>query len=223
MRVNTGKTSMICVSDSLSFEAEAFIYDEDDNRIGCQDGLKALGMVFGKRPTMDLHVEQVKKKMRQRYWILRNLKMSGFSNEELVKVYSTMIRLVADYGCLCIIPVSLTSRMSCWTHYKTGPSDGPGILGRWMREMSGLTHQERRIQLCDKFVAKCLGSDRFDHWFPQKSTRRSGRKIAGRTEDFVEMKARCNRLHNSPLFFFRQRLNGKPGKIYGLRNAEYRQ
>ena len=101
-----------------------------------------------------------------------------------------MIRPVADYGCV-LYHSSLTDEQD---ELLDSLQNGQGISGRRMREMSGLTTlRERRIQLCYKFVAKCLGSDRFGHWFPQKSTRRSGRKIAGRTEDFVEMKARCNK------------------------------
>ena len=99
---------------------------------------------------------------------------------------------------------------------------GPGISGRRMREMAGITTlRERRIEQCDKFAAKCLSSDRFAGWFPLKNTRRSGRRT-GKSEEYVEFKARCDRLFNSPLFYMRRRLNGKEAKVYGSRNAEYR-
>ena len=85
MGVNTDKTAMICVSDSTSNEAEAYIMDADGARLGCQDRIKALGMVFGNRPTMELQIESVAKKMRMRFWTLRNLKKNGFTYKRACK------------------------------------------------------------------------------------------------------------------------------------------
>ena len=67
MWANTGKTSMRCISDAQQYEAESFIRDADDNGIGCQQSLKALGMVFGRRPNFDLQVEKIRKDVRRRY------------------------------------------------------------------------------------------------------------------------------------------------------------
>ena len=52
MVVNSSKTAMICVSDALAYEANAFILDGDSNRIGCQPTMKALGMHFSSQPDM---------------------------------------------------------------------------------------------------------------------------------------------------------------------------
>ena len=41
-------------------------------------------------------------------------------------------------------------------------------------------------------------------------------------EPFIEERARCNRLRESPIFYMRRRLNGKEGKTYGQRNRDYR-
>ena len=89
---------MICISDSLAYEADAFLLDEDGGRVGCQKSLKALGMRFSNRPNMREHVEHVRKAFRSRNWTLRNLKRNGFNQAELVQVYKSMIRSVADYG-----------------------------------------------------------------------------------------------------------------------------
>ena len=95
---------------------------------------------------------------------------------------------------------------------------GPGLSGRKMRDMSGLTTlRERRIIHCDNFAVKCARSDRFGHWFPKNT----GRKTRN-TDEYLEEFARCDRLYYSPIYYMRRRLNGKPGKTYGLRNAQYR-
>ena len=59
MVVNAGKTSMLTVSDSLAYEADAFIYDSDENRIGCQKKIKALGTAKGRVGRMPAGVDSV--------------------------------------------------------------------------------------------------------------------------------------------------------------------
>ena len=224
MRVNKEKTSMICVSDALAYEADAFLLDEDGGRIGCQKTLKALGMRFSNRPNMNLHVEHIRKTFRSRYWTLRNLKRNGFNQAELVQVYKSMIRSVADYGAV-VYHSSLTGEQNellerCQNHALKSIF-GYGMSARRMREEAGLiTLRERRVQLCDRFARKLASSDAFEHLFPKKVARSSRR--SGKTEEiYLEKKARCNRLMNSPLFYFRRRLNGKIGKNYGSRNANF--
>ena len=87
-----------------------------------------------------------------------------------------------------------------------------------MRELAGVTTlRQRRVELCDKFAAKCLKNPRFEPWFPK----RRGRTTRG-GEPFQEDFARCERLKNSPLYYMRRRLNVKPGKSYGARYADRR-
>ena len=89
-----------------------------------------------------------------------------------------------------------------------------------MRKLAGVTTlRERRIQACDAFAKKCLGSSRFSTWFPPRAAGRSSRR---RGEEFEEEYARCDRLRNTPIFYMRRRLNGKEGKTYGERNRIYR-
>ena len=225
MVVNASKTTMVCVSDSLSYTADAYMYDSEQERIGCSDNFKALGMVFSNRPTMAPHVEFVVRKFRQRFWTLRNLKASGFTEEELVKVYTTMIRPVAEY-CCAVYHSSLTDeqdeRLERLQSHALKAIYGPGLSARKLREKSGLdTLRARREQYCDKFASKCASNPRFVDWFPLKENRTSSR-LAKNKETYLETKARCDRLKNSPLHYFRRRLNGKQGKEYGVRNAEYR-
>ena len=79
MVVNSAKTAMICVSGASEYRADAFILDEDQNRIGCTMTLKALGLRFSNRLDMEDHVAYIIKSMRSRYWTLRNLKLNGFN------------------------------------------------------------------------------------------------------------------------------------------------
>ena len=94
---------------------------------------------------------------------------------------------------------------------------GPGLSYTEMRNKAGIsTLRGRRVELSDKFAAKCLDNDRFKGWFPTMG--RVGRK----TEKYQEQFARCKRYYNSPLFFMRRRLNGKEGLNYWERHRERR-
>ena len=224
MVVNAKKTAMLCVSDSLSYTADAYIVDADLDRIGCQIEMKALGMHFSNRPTMDAQVAAISRRFRSRFWTLRNLKNSGFTQTELVKVYKTMIRPVADYGSV-VYHSSLTDEQdealeNLQTHALKcifGP-----MSGRKLRERAGVsTLRERREEQCDKFALKLTKNPLFEQYFPLKTTRASRRSSVS-SEKYLEKKARCDRLMNSPFYYFRRRLNGKPGKKYGIRYEEYR-
>ena len=97
---------------------------------------------------------------------------------------------------------------------------GPKIPYSRMREMAEVTTlRQRRIEACDTFARKCLDSPRFCKWFPRRETGRRGLRGG---EEFLEEFARCDRLKNSPIFYFRRRLNGKEGRTFGERNRKYR-
>ena len=81
------------------------------------------------------------------------------------------------------------------------------------------TLRERREEIVRKFAIKCSNDPAFDHWFPKKNTGRVTRS----KEIYLEEQARCERLKNSPLYYFRRILNDKPGKLYGSRNSSYRE
>ena len=163
--------------------------------------------------------------MRQRYWTLLNLKHSGFSQGELVRVYTTVIRPVADYACV-VYHSSLTGEQDelleqCQNHALLCCL-GPGMSAREMREAAGIsTLRQRREELCDKFALKCLSNPSMSHLFPLKSTRSSARAVVS-TEKYKEFRARCDRLWNSPLYYLRRRLNEKIGKKYCNRNEPYK-
>ena len=91
-----------------------------------------------------------------------------------------------------------------------------------MRDIAGITTlRERREEICDKIAAKLLANPRFSAFFPRKETRTSDRS-GKKKEVFLELKACFDRLKNSLIYYFRRRMNGKPGKSYGKRNEKYR-
>ena len=223
MKVNTAKTGLLCVSDSLNHKTRAYIQDSEGARIESGEKLKVLGWHFSTRPTVEAHVEVLRRRFRERYWILRHLKHNGFEITDLVTVYTTMVRPVADYMMEVYHSMLTDWQDEAIERLQTHALKcifGPRISGRKMRDLAGLTTlRQRRIEYVDKFAGKCAASDRFEDWFPEREGGRSTRK----REKYIEEFARCDRLFNSPIYYMRRRLNGKPGKTYGARNSVYRQ
>ena len=67
MKINPGKTSVLCVSDALSFGLEAYIEDIEGLRIDSGDVMKLLGFHFSGRPTVHKHLEVLRHRFRARY------------------------------------------------------------------------------------------------------------------------------------------------------------
>ena len=137
-------------------------------------------------------------------------------------MYTTIIRPVAEY-CSVVYHSMMTDREDEQMERLQATAlryvYGFGLSYAKMREMSGLdTLRSRRIALCDKFAAGCLKGERFRDWFPKHVPGRVSRQSLLYSEFF----ARCDRLKNSPLYFMRRRLNGKPGREYEKRNCQYR-
>ena len=222
MVVNTAKTQLLLVSDS-QLEDRAIIFDAGGVELESADTMKILGFYFSSKPTVQAHVDVIRRRFRQRYWILLHLKRFGFDQEELAQVYRTVVRPIADY-CAVVYHSMLTDAQDedldrCQAH-ALRCIYGMGVSYSEMRRRAGVTTlRQRRIEQCDKFAEQCLKSERFSGWFPLKTGRVSRR--AG--EKYSEHFARCERLKNTPLFFMRRRLNGKGGKEYGQRNRERRE
>ena len=193
------------------------------NTLSSGDDMKVLGFNFSSEPTVTRHVEAICRRFRQKYRVLIHLRNFGFNEEELAKVYKSIVRPVANY-CPVVYHPMLTDRLDeqldqCQLHphrciYR------PGVSYAEMRRRAGIsTLRQRRIDQSDKFVATCAKSSRFTYWFPAKTVRSSVRS----KEPYLEQFARCKRLQDSPLFFMRRRLNGKAGKVYGERNRARRE
>lgn len=225
MVVNVTKTNILCVSDAMSYSPVAHIHDASGVKISSsEETTKILGFTFGPRPSVAYHVLEIRKKIRRRYWTLINLRGRGFSEAELVQVYTTFIRPLADY-CDVVYHSQLTDEQDELLEklqvHALKLIFGAGISGRKLRELASVeTLRERRIRRCDEFAHKCLQSETHSAWFPTKraSTRRSRS-----SELYLETTARCERLRLSPVHYMRRRLNGKRGKEYGERYRIYRQ
>ena len=103
---------------------------------------------------------------------MRNLKKNGFTNAELVQVYKTVIRPVAEYGAV-VFHSSLTDdqdeRLERLQDHALKCIFGPELSARKLRGLAGLdTLRSRREKLTGKFAIKCVNDPVFEKWFPLK-------------------------------------------------------
>ena len=116
----------------------------------------------------------LKRRFRERYWTLRHLRHNGFSSEDLVTVYTTVIRPVADYMSEVYHSILTDAQDEEIERLQTHALKcifGPKNSDRAVRQMAGITTlRDRRVEHCDKFAKKCADSDRFDFWIPSRGS-----------------------------------------------------
>ena len=209
MKVNYAKTKSMVISEIKGYLPAAHFFDNQGNKVNSVDEMKILGFHFSSNPDMSAQVASIKKKFRSRVWILRHLGHRGFSRDDLLKVYRSIILPVHDY-CSCVYNSSLTLGQASALE-RLQAQALKSIYGyehsyRSLLEMSGLERlQTRRDNRCKKFATKCLGSERFRGWFPLNTIARPSRSRL----PYMEAFARTKRLYNSPIFHMRRLLNGK--------------
>ena len=109
MLVNSVKTILICISDTRTYKAEAFIEDAEGVRI--ERSMKILGVHFSNKPDVSAQVSAICKKIRGRIWMLCHLHHNGFTEPELLAVYKSCILPCHDY-CSNMFNSSLTLSQS---------------------------------------------------------------------------------------------------------------
>ena len=206
MKVNSLKTLLLCISDSRTYEAGAFIVDADGNTIDSGKKMKVLGVHFSSKPDMSAQVDAICQKFRSRVWYLRHLHHNGFSQEDLLRVYKSTILPCHDY-CSNVFHSSLTLSQTI-TLERLQAKALKSIYGydpsyRELMEKANLTTlRARREDREIKFAQKSAASTRFSKWFPLRP------ETSARVGNvYLEKFARCCRCYNSPLFNMRRRLN----------------
>ena len=209
MVVHNGKTQLLCIAETKAYVPRVHFFDLDGNRVESQPNMKILGFLFSSDADMSAQVGEIRRKITARIWTLRHLGHLGMSEEDLLKVYRSVILPIHDY-CSCVYNSSLTQTQANALERLQAQSL-KAIYGyehsyRALLEKTGLsTLQARRDNRDLKFANKCSQSQRFKSWFPLNPIARSTRQPLM----YKEFHARTQRLYKSPLYNMRRRLNGR--------------
>ena len=95
MKINKNKTQLLCISHAGDSN-QAFIRVNNE-KISSSHTLKICGYNFGNRPDVAEQVRSIEKKFNQRSWLLRNLKRSGFTKDDLKIAYNSFILPIFDF------------------------------------------------------------------------------------------------------------------------------
>ena len=201
MKVNSDKTLMLCVSDAKTYRATVFIETTEGERVYSSSELKILEMHFSSKPDISSQVDAICRKFRARVWTLRHLHHRGFSQEDLLKVYKSIILPCHDY-CSFVFHSSPTLFQTVVLE-RLQAKALKAIYGydpsyRELMEISGLPTLRSRRE-----AKKCASSARFGGWFPAIISVRDTREQL----TYEEKYARTHRCYNSTVFSMRRRLN----------------
>lgn len=215
MVVNDSKTGVMCVSSAVSFEPRVVLSGRDGPITG-SDSLKFLGVTLDSDCTFRSHVNNLRTSMRRRSWALSKLRRRGMKKEDLIKVYTSMIRPAVEYA------------SPAWHSMLTGEQSGilesqqtqamrnilgPGISARKMRlDLELDTLYDRRESAVLKFGQKCAMSERFQEWFPLRRAPLYERRRSVNYRTYEEVTCRTERHKNSPINYARRMMNEKTDK-----------
>ena len=165
--------------------------------------------MFGRKADISSQITSISLKFRRRVWVLRHLKKAGIPQSDLIRLYLSLVQPVLDYT--AVVYHSMLGKVQCQDLeklQKLALKIVYGVTGVSYSELldrSGLpTLAERRLGMIDIFILKASTHQTHKKWFPTKCF--SGYGL--RTERIYEEKrARTARLYNSPLYFYRRRLN----------------
>jgi len=213
MVVNQSKTKVMCVSAATSYEARVGLVVDSSGRKAENVGeMKVLGVTLDRKLSFDPHVESVVRALRKRLWAIKELARAGFSEQELLKFYQTMIRPVGEYACAAWGPM-LTAEQSEKIEKQQNLSlkliYGFDLSAKKLREKSGLKSlEERRKDLTMKFAQKASTNERYTGWFKRREEAQYEKREGTMYNSFVEYNCKTQRCFNSPLYTMRRMLNG---------------
>ena len=207
MKANLEKTTLLVISDAVSYTPLAYIETQSPGRLeSSSESIRILGFTFGSKPSVGPHIDAMVVKARRRLWVLRHLRHFGMEENKLVEVYKMNIRSIIEY--CSVVYHSLLTKEQAMKVERLQYRALKCIYGmdnsyRALLEKTGIEKlEDRREAACIKFAEKARAG-KFEHWFPKRNVSRTLR--GGRV--YLEENARCDRLKNSPLFYMRRRLN----------------
>ena len=145
-----------------------------------------------------------------RSWTIFHLKQNRIPTEDLISVYSSIIRFSIEYAVSVyhhMLNGEQTERLERMQRKTFKTIYGHKVSYRSALERSGLrTLAERREEIVETFTAKLAANGRFSEWFPLKPR---CTYCLRKHQEYEELRAGTDQLMKSPLYSMRKNLNKK--------------
>ena len=157
MKVNKAKTQLICISSNRTSIMDSYIMC-DGRPLYSQNSIKMLGFILDSNAGMTAHINHIKRCVSARLWMIIHLKRVGIKNDQLTKIYLTIIRPIIEYACQLyhhMITAKQSSILEGLQRRVLKIVTGPGVSYRdalTLLNVPGL--DERSKILCEKFAIK---------------------------------------------------------------------
>ena len=208
MQLNLHKTQLLCIGCPLSCEISAYI-NINGTIIESTDRMKILGYTFGNKPNANLQVESIRKTVAYLAWAIRHLKRAGIPSPHLIEIYCCFIRALIEYGANTY--GGYLTRQQSDELERLQANILRSILGTRRSystclRISGLdTLEKRREFLFAKFADRIEKNVDFrKRWLPLAPVVPHDLRAQ---DKYIETKANCTRLQNSPIYRLRSLLN----------------
>ena len=208
MQLNLHKTQLLCIGCPMSCEISSYI-NIGGTIIESTNSMKILGYTFGNKPNANLQVEAIRRTVAYRAWAIRHLKRAGVPSPHLIEIYCCFIRALIEYGANTY--GGYLTRQQSEELERLQANILRSILGLRRSysaclRVSGLDRLEKRRELLfAKFARRIEKNTVFrERWLPLAPEVPHDL----RTQDkYLEKKANCSRLQNSPIYRLRSLLN----------------
>ena len=207
MKINKDKTKIMLFNRSRSYDFQPSLFI-DNNLLSVVEETKLLGVIISSDLKWSKNVTYMKDKCFKNLWMIRRMKETGATINEMKEVYIRQIRSITEIGC----PIwnrSLTEKDKTKIE-KIQKTTLRVILGqayisyeKALKTLNLNKLEERRKQICKKFARKSERSEKFSKWFiPAERRTKSGNK-------FIVPNTRTRTYQKSPLMYLAHLLNTK--------------
>jgi len=174
----------------------------DGQDLECVSQTKLLGVILNKKLTWQDHIDHICSKAAKRLYFLRLLRRAGVPKNDIIQVYTSIIRSMLEYACEVWHP-GLTSKQSTKIEQlqkrvlRITHPDMPYLKALDVTNLTTLLY--RREERCRKFFLEIAKpSHVLHHLLPSKSTHSFNLRS---NAEFSLPHVRTDRLKNSPIYY----------------------
>ena len=213
MKINMDKTKVMLFNTARNWDFTPTVsLGNDDTNLEVVEQIKLLGIIVTSDMKWHANTAYLCERGFSKLWLLRNLKKLGATTSELLDVYVKQCRSILELAAPVwtgglksddIVSLERVQKTACAI-----------ILGRTyngyenaLQKLDIKSLEERRLDLCLKFVKKSAKDEKYKHWFVKADAPSVNTRSKKDPKPYKPVHARTDRYKESPLPFLTNLLN----------------